>query len=123
VGKFDMKLKGGRPVTGAQLRQKYKNTNAVATGAGIVVRAMKAETPKVTGRLAGNWGLRPGGGWQGSRLVETVVNPTRYARRVDRTSRKNAGYIKRGIERAKTEAMEKMKLQSASVVAELWAQK
>ena len=125
MGKFDMKLKGGRPITGAQLRQKYERTNAVQGAASLVVRAMKAETPFITGRLKGGWAISPGSrGWQGgSTLVENVVNPVPYARKVDRTSRRNAGYIQRGINRAKAEAMERLKVQSASIVAELWAQK
>jgi hypothetical protein len=124
LGKWDMKLKGGRPVTGAELRKRYKDTHAVQQGAQIVVRAMKAETPKITGRLAGGW-TAPGGdgNWQGSTLVETVSNPVPYALKVDRTSRRSKGYIARGIARAKAEAIEKMKLRSASVVAHLWAQK
>lgn len=124
MGKFDFKMKGGRPITGSQLRQKYERTGAVQSASALVVKAMKAETPVVTGRLRGGWAISPGSrGWQGSTLVENVVNPTPYARKVDRTSRRNAGYIARGIARAKAEAMERLKVQSASIVAELWAQK
>jgi hypothetical protein len=120
---FQMKMKGGRPRVGADLRAAFERTQTVEKGAGIVLRAMKAETPVVKGRLKGGWAVGQGGGnWQGSTLLETVVNPTPYARRVDRTSRRNAGYIQRGIERAKQEAIEKMKVQAASIVAELWAQ-
>jgi hypothetical protein len=120
---FSMHMKGGRPVTGAELKQRFKNTNAVQTGAQIVIKAMKAETPFITGRLKGGW-MSPGssGDWQGSTLVETVVNAVPYARKVDKLSRRNAGYIARGLARAKEEAIEKMKLKGASVVAELWAQ-
>lgn len=118
-----MHLKGGRPITGAELRAKYKRTNAVADGARVVVQAMKAETPKVTGRLAGGWAIGGRGDWQGSTLVETVTNATPYARRVDRTSRRSAGYIARGIARAKADAIRVLKVQSASIAHELWAQK
>jgi hypothetical protein len=121
---FELKMKGGRPRVGADLRAAYKRTGAVQQGAQIVVRAMKANTPVVKGRLKGGWGMSPNSGnWQGQSLVATVVNPVPYARKVDRTSRRSAGYIARGIARAKADAMEVMKVRSASVVAELWAQK
>lgn len=122
-GSFSMKLHGGRPVTGSELRALVEKSRAAQTGADMAVKVMKQHTPKITGNLAGNWGtVANKTRIENGAFRVGVVNTAPYAKRVDRTSRRNAGYIMRGVRAASDRVKQELKARVASIVPELWNQ-
>jgi hypothetical protein len=122
--KFSMKLtRNGRFKQGDDIRRAFTETGAVQAAGAEAIKAMKGATPKVTGRLAGEWGTTGGGArMQGQTMMVEVVNTAPYARRVDRTSRRNRGYIGRGISAAQRGVMNTLKTKGAAVTSRLWNQ-
>lgn len=119
-----MDLKGGRPKTGQNLRRAFEETNAVDEGAKAAVNVYRKHSPVVTGNMRGRWGLVAGSRrWTSNDvLVADVVNTAPYTRRVDRTSRRNKGFLDRAAKEAAVEVPKVVGARAASIVHHLWDQ-
>ena len=95
---FSMKMTGGRPRTGSSLSQwASTHVDPALRAAGLTLQGvLQKNTPVVRGTLRRGWNTsRPESAGTIRRVL--VSNPVIYARRVDRVSKANKGYIGRGI--------------------------
>ena len=90
-------------------------------GLAIVKTEMK-NTPKVSGHLRRGWALEQIE-WKGNLVKITAGNAVIYARRVNKTSRKNKGYVERGLNDGRSQALDLLKQGARALAPHLWVQK
>lgn len=114
-------LKSGNFRTEGDLQSYLKdNLGPHIKRAGLaVVRTEMAATPVKSGHLRRGWAVGSLE-WRGSILKIQVGNAVVYARRVNATSKKNAGYVERGKEDGRDEAMSIVKAGLKEVLKGLW---
>jgi hypothetical protein len=93
-----MTLTGGHFRRGAALQQAITPPlrATVEAGQAALLQSLRGVTPVVSGYLKAQWAARSPV-WNGLRYIGTVTNEAPYARRVDKTSKRNRGYIARGL--------------------------
>jgi hypothetical protein len=116
-------VKGGRLATPEELHGPIGE--AVGLGSNEAQRIFHDNTPiGETGLLHDSWVVQPGE-WSSFSFKENVVNTAQhkgyyYARRVNLTSKKNAGYIEKMISTANVEAIARIKAQGEAIARTLW---
>lgn len=94
----------------------------VARAALRVQAGVQAESPVVTGTLRRGWTSTPPA-WNGTLIRATVGNAVIYTRRVDKTSKKNAGFIKRGFDASKAAAINELQDGVTALAKAMWVKR
>lgn len=99
--------RGGRFLAGTELQSAVERVAGphIRRGVMAVQAGVQTETPVLTGTLRRGWFVTELV-WEGLLLLARLANRVVYARRVNRTSVNNAGYIERGVTRTKEQGQQ-----------------
>lgn len=114
-------LKSGKFLQGGDLQSYLRdNLGPHIKRAGLqIVKTEMAATPVKSGHLRRGWAIGSLE-WRGEVLKVQVGNAVIYARRVNATSKKNAGYVDRGREDGRDEAVNIIKAGLKQALKGLW---
>ena len=120
---FSIKLGPGRPLRGGDLLHAFERhmDPAMIRAALVLQRAGQRVTPVgTTGNLRRSWAhTQPT--WVENRVRRVKLGPGAiYARRVNRVSKKNKGYIERGFGAGKAEALRELNRGVGELARHLW---
>lgn len=123
---LSMKLTGGNFRHGPTLQQHAGPLLAppIQQGAAQFRDHLKRATPQVSGHLAGGWTAPPAPSWDRSgakqQYVSSITNLVPYLRRVNATSKKNAGFLERALKTAAPDVRRLLRLGVLRISKAVW---